>query len=169
MNIFQIARLPYEFARAFAGGVALGLEICYPMAKPPSLEYDAAEQLAYADLEAAYEREAKDAQQILADAEAEREVWEPWYLPAWAREAARKTSPVDGEAEPCVVAGPPAGERPSPDSAILPAPGEGHPNVNQRRMHAAAAYGLREWLDGESCTAPTYFASIVNDLEQFSK
>jgi hypothetical protein len=149
MNLFQIARLPYDFARAFAGGVALGLEICYPMAKPPSLEYDAAEQL--------------------LDIEAEYEVLEPWYLPAWAREAALKTSPVDGEAEPCVVAGPPAGERPSPDSAILPAPGEGHPNVNQRRMHAAAAYGLREWLDGERCSAPTYFASIVNDLEQFSK
>lgn len=37
------------------------------------------------------------------------------------------------------------------------------------KLATAAAYGLGEWIEGETCTAPTYFKSIIDDLEQLSR
>lgn len=103
-----------------------------------------------------------------------------------------QTSSPDGE----VSAGSadPAGEgRPAADSAILSAAAAGPPNheypdplamfkwrsaaevvdtywrSNHPSAAAAAAIGLRQWISGEPCTAPTYFGSICRDLDQLAK
>jgi hypothetical protein len=166
----EAAYLPVRFAQALAAGAVMGWQI--------TRENDAS----YADIEAAYEREAKDAQQILAEAEAEREVWEPVECNCALADSgpdlidchalgncALLTSPLDGEAEPCVVAGPPCGERPEAISDIRPSVASGHPNRNERLLCGVAAYGLRAWMDGETCHTPTYFRSIARDLEHLAK
>jgi hypothetical protein len=64
---------------------------------------------------------------------------------------------------------PPVSERPEAVSDIRPSAASGHPNVDYWKLADAAVFGLRQWISGEPCTAPTYFGSIAHDLEQLSK
>jgi hypothetical protein len=81
------------------------------------------------------------------------------------------TSSTDGEiAEGVTRADPPVDERPEAVSDIRPSAASGHPNEWTRGViRDVAAFGLRQWIAGEKCDAPTYFASIARDLEQLSK
>ena len=75
------------------------------------------------------------------------------------------TSSTDGEiADGVTRADPPVDERPEAVSDIRPSAASGHP-----KLEWVAAWAIREWLSGEPCCAPTYFASIVRDLEELSQ
>jgi hypothetical protein len=85
------------------------------------------------------------------------------------------TSSADGEAT-----GPPAEERPAANPGIRPPVAAGHPNgwaapildLHDRgllKLEWVAAFGLSQWIAGEPCDAPTYFSSIVRDLEHLAK
>ena len=108
------------------------------------------------------------AEQQLIEAEAEQEVSEPrWTSKDWQNPDAQAywesqdTSSVDGAVtDPVTEAGPAA-------AASATSAAAGHPHINQRRLHAAAAYGLREWQAGEKFAMPLYWASIIDALEQF--
>jgi hypothetical protein len=134
---------------------ALGaiLEALWPVETRPLLSVLAAEQL--------------------ADDEAERDAWRTNEL--YDKGCIRRlgTSSVDGAAT-----SPPAEESPAAAasatsaaaghptlSAVLAGAGAGH----SPKLAAAAAFGLRQWLAGKTCDAPTYFGYIASDLEHFSK
>lgn len=76
---------------------------------------------------------------------------------------APQTASTDGAVSDPAVECSPAAAGPGSSAAA------GHPNISQRRLHAAAAYGMRRWINGETCDAPTYYRSIVRDLEQFTQ
>ena len=131
--------------QAIAWAADAALTTCWPVATPPSI-----------------------GEQWLWEIEAEDEAWEMNELrtadrPHYPLQFIPQTASTDGAvSDPAVECSPAAANGPSSAAA-------GHPNVNQRRLHAAAAHGLRDWLDGEPCKTPVYFASIVRDLEQFTK
>lgn len=157
----EAACIPKRLIEAIAEGVALGWQTTHP-------DDDW--------MTAANAESARALSELLAEAEAEHEAWEMNELNDLFAEvgfsqdlvdaywAATKTSPADGVA----IGGPTVGESPAADSAIRPAPAAGHPNRSERRVLKSAAFGLHRWLIGEPCATPTYFASIIHDLEQLS-
>ena len=140
----SLLRIAERYAAWWAHAI---LESIAPLDKLPSLDDLAAQQL--------------------ADKEAEEEVAEPvvasdgefhegsFYDP--------EMSSTDGAVtDPAVECSPAA-------AASATSAAAGHPNRDQRKLYAVAAFGLSEWMKGEPCDAPTYFRSLIHDLEQLAK
>jgi hypothetical protein len=157
--VLALLRFPFDLVRALADGVAMGLEVCYPMAKPPAPEGMKPGYL-WGYLEPHLARAGAE---LLAEAEAEREAWDENELRTEAEWLGYQTASTDGAvtADPAVECSPAA-------AASATSAAAGHPNRNQMRMRVAVA-GLRQWVAGETCSAPTYFGCIADDLEQLAK
>jgi hypothetical protein len=97
------------------------------------------------------------------------------YMLHWPNPFIAETASTDG----AVTDDPPV-ER-SPAAAVeATSAAAGHPNGwagpildlhdgGLLKLEWVAAFGLRQWLAGETCDAPTFFESIAHDLEQLSK
>lgn len=193
--MLALLRFPFDLVRALAEGVAMGLEVCYPMATPPAPvdPYAGwAEVWRHPEGQLAVDCRhkgcilAEGEDEYYAEAKAEREAWEMNELRTESEWLGyRPTSCIDydgylvsasgvGVIKPqtssrdgAVTTDPVREESPAAAGSPGSSAAAGHPNVTSG-LAATAAFAIEEWMAARRCANPPVWQKFADELYAYA-